>query len=108
MANFKISKIRYTWKGAWAQATSFIKDDVVSYGGKTYVCLVTHTSSTAFATDLAAANWVLMFDGYVWRGNWAASTLYNVGDTVKWGGIVYRCITSHTSATYVGPTFLGL
>jgi hypothetical protein len=107
MANFKISKIRYTWKGAWAQTTSFIKDDVVSYGGKTYVCLITHTSTTAFATDLAAANWVLMFDGYVWRGTWTASTLYNVGDTVKWGAIIFRCITSHTSSTYTSPLFLG-
>ena len=107
MADFKIIKIRYTWKNSWAASTDYIKDDVVYYGGKTYVCFVTHTSSPAFLTDFSTVvpKWVLMFDGFTWRNVWTISTLYNPGDTVKYGGVVYRCITSHTSAA---TTALGL
>ena len=95
--DFKIARIRYTWKGAWAGLTEYVKDDVVYYGGKTYVNLETHTSASTFAPDLAASKWVLMFDGYNWRGTWSTTTLYNPGDVVRYNGIVYRCITSHTS-----------
>ena len=95
--DFKIARIRYTWKGNWAAATEYVKDDVIAYGGKTYVCFDTHTSAATFAPDLAAATWVLMLDGYTWRSTWATSTLYNPGDLVRYNGIVYRCITTHTS-----------
>jgi len=95
--DFKIARIRYTWKGNWAAATEYVKDDVVAYSGKTFVCFVTHTSGSTFAPALATATWVLMLDGYAWRSAWAISTLYNPGDLVRYNGIVYRCITSHTS-----------
>ena len=97
MADFKISRIKYTWKGAWAPTTSYVKDDIVNYGGKAYVCFETHTSAVLFLPDLNNSIWVLMFDGYTWRSNWTISTLYNPGDLVRYNGIVYRCLTSHTS-----------
>ena len=51
MADFKLSRIRYNWKGQWAAATSYIKDDVVRYGSSTFVVLETHTSSASFYDD---------------------------------------------------------
>ena len=107
MADFKITKIRYTWKGTWNATTPYVRDDIVYYGGKSYVCFVTHTASTTFLADLTATTprWVLMFDGGSWRGAWSTTTLYNPGDLVRYGGIVYRAITSHTSAA---TTALGL
>ena len=33
MAEFKLDRIRFRWKGAWSSTTAYIKDDVVSYGG---------------------------------------------------------------------------
>jgi hypothetical protein len=65
MADFKIAKIRYTWKGTWSGTTPYVRDDIVHYGGKSYVCFVTHTASTTFLADLTATTpcWVLMFDG---------------------------------------------
>ena len=100
MADFKIAKIRYTWKGTWSGTTQYVRDDIVYYGGKTYVCFVTHTASTTFLADLTSATprWVLMFDGGTWRYLWSSGTLYNPGDLVRYNGIVYRAITSHTSA----------
>jgi len=186
MPDFKIASIRYTWKGTWTSSNGYLADDVIFYGGKAYVCLLAHTSSSSFATDLALSTlWVQMFDGYTWRGAWTPSAtntlsvisssgngttatlvfatqssnpftvgqsitvggnsvsgynvtatvtavttssvsylnttttagtggtitsagavnLYNPGDTVSYGGLVYRCITSHTAAI---STALGL
>ena len=98
MAEFKLGRIRFVWKNTWvASGTTYIKDDVVRYGGKTYVCILGHVSTSNFYTDLTA-NWQLAADGQAWLGNWtAAGTYYKVGDTVVWGGQVYICKTGHAS-----------
>ena len=51
MAEFKISRIRYTWKGPWTTSTAYIIDDVVQYGGSVYIALRGHTSAT-FKDDI--------------------------------------------------------
>lgn len=49
------------YKGAWASATFYARNDIVLQGGtKYYFCITPHTSSGSFATD--AANWTLLFD----------------------------------------------
>jgi len=103
MAEFKLGRIRFVWKGTWTPATSYVVDDVISNGGKSYICVINHTASAAFATDQGAnpPKWNLVSDGTSWRGDWATSTYYNLGDLVKYGGIVYICKTVHTSAATV-------
>ena len=110
MAEFKLGRIRFVWQGTWSAATSYLVDDVVQQGGKSYICVINHTSSSAFDTDFSdnPPKWNLVSDGVSWRGNWTATTYYNAGDLVKFGGIVYQCNTPHTSATFVSPTWLGL
>jgi hypothetical protein len=108
MAEFKISRLRYTWKGIWNSGTSYIKDDVIRYGGASWVCIRQHTAS-AFATDqVFLANqsdtdfspaWIKMTDGYAFRNEWQSATLYNPGDIVINGGNLYLCITSYTSSS---------
>jgi hypothetical protein len=100
MAEFKLGRIRFVWKGPWVTGTDYIPDDVISYSGKTYICVVTHTAGT-FDTDLTAATprWDLMADGVSWRGAWNNATDYAPGDIVRYGGITYICITTHTSDT---------
>jgi len=99
MAEFKLGRIRFVWQGPWVASNSYLVDDVVSRGGKSYICVINHTSSSAFSTDFTAipSKWNLVADGQTWRANWAISTLYNIGDLVKYGGIVYQCNTAHTS-----------
>ena len=99
MAQFKLGRIRFVWKGTWSTAYGYIVDDVIQYNGKTYICVVSHTSGT-FSTDLANATprWNLMTDGVSWSGDWATSTTYEPGTIVKYGGLVYICKTKHTSA----------
>jgi hypothetical protein len=102
MAEFKLGRIKFVYQGAWAQGTAYVVDDVVTVSGKTYICVQSHTSTntpTGFATDLAnnPTNWNLVADGAKWIGSWTNGTYYNVSDQVSYGGIVYQCLTSHTS-----------
>ena len=100
MAEFKLGRIRFVWKNEWATATTYYKDDVVRFGGKTYVCQVGHTSVADFNTDLdiSPTKWNLMSDGQRWRDDWSVSTVYQEGDLVKYGGGIYVCVDAHTSA----------
>lgn len=108
MADFKIGRIRFKWKGPWVTGTSYTKDDIVQYGGKSYVCLIGHVAATDFNSDLENINlqtvpntpnprWELWIDGYEWKSTWQQDTLYDLGDLVRYGSVVYRCIDSHTS-----------
>ena len=103
MAEFKLGRIRFVWKGAWVTGTTYYKDDVVRFGGKTYLCQIGHTASADFNTDLDInpTKWNLMSDGQRWRDDWSVSTVYEEGDLVKYGGLVYICIDGHTSAATI-------
>ena len=108
MADFKISKFRYIWKGNWSSPVQYNRDDVVKYGGSSWVCRRQHTSS-AFASDQTftpvgateiSSAWIKMTDGYAWRDQWQTSTLYNPGDVVLYGGVLYLAANSHTSTVF--------
>ena len=103
MAEFKLGRIRFVWKNVWTAATAYIKDDVIRYGGRVYICLVGHTANADFYVDLenATPKWGQMSDGQAWRGDWTTLTYYKENDLVKWGGLVYICNNGHTSSTYL-------
>ena len=96
MAEINLGRIKFIWKGNWAAATLYYKDDIVRKGGNAYICVSQHTSSSLFVTDLAG-NWNKIADGQQWRNDWAVSTYYNENDIVQYGGILYIAITAHTS-----------
>jgi len=48
MAEFKLGRIRFVWKGNWAADNIYYQDDVIAFGGKTYICTIGHTSQTDF------------------------------------------------------------
>jgi len=100
MAEFKLGRIRFVWKGAWNASTVYYKDDVVRFGGKVYLCQVGHTANANFNVDLdiVPTKWNLMADGQRWRDTWTVSTVYEEGDLVKYGGTIYICVDGHTSA----------
>ena len=99
MAEFKLGRIRFIWKDEWSEATTYYKDDVVRYGGKTFMCVVGHISQTDFMLDLndSTAKWQQFADGQTWRGDWAAQTVYRINDIVKYGGQLYIANTGHIS-----------
>jgi hypothetical protein len=95
MAEFKLGRIRFIWKDSWTTGTSYLKDDVIRYGGRTYVAVKGHTSSADFYTD--ASHWNLFSDGTKWQSDWSTSTFYKINDIVRYGGIIYICNTGHTA-----------
>lgn len=46
----------------WATAEDYLVNDAVWRGGALYRCIVEHTAAAAFATDLAALKWALVYD----------------------------------------------
>jgi len=110
MAEFKLGRIRFVWQGDWVASTTYVADDVISFGGKSYICVKNHTSSTEFNTDFTDVipKWEIVSDGTSWQGDWEPEVEYAPGDVVKYGANVYICENGHVSATFDSPTFLGL
>ena len=103
MADFVLGRLKFKWRGDWGTSTAYLIDDIVKYGGNTYVCVTNHTSAAAtadFYTDLNSNSyWQLHTEGLFFKGDWAGSTFYKLNDLVKYGAYQYRCILQHTSAS---------
>lgn len=99
MAEFRLGRIRFVWKGTWISGAEYFVDDVIRYGGKSYICVQGHTADDDFYTDLniVPTKWNLIADGSEWKDAWAADEFYKVGDIVRYGGLLYICNQAHTS-----------
>ena len=105
MADFRLGRLKFKWRGDWAGSTAYVIDDIVKYGGNTYVCTTNHTSSaetTFYSTDLS--NWDLHVEGVENLGDWASSYWYKVNDVVKYGNTQYRCTVGHDSGSSFDST----
>jgi len=76
-AVFEGAVIGMEWESAWATATAYTLNDVVSNGGSSYICIIAHTSGT-FSTDLAALKWDLVAQ----KGDTGAAGADATGDVV--------------------------
>ena len=108
MADFKLSRVRFNWKGAWFVEAQIIIDDMIEYNGYTYVALRTHTQQT-FTTiwqvlikHRSTKNGKNNPEGVSWKKDWTVSTNYSVGNIVKYGASVYECTEAHTSIVTLG------
>ena len=97
MAEFKLGRIRFIWKGNWTLSTTYYKDDIVRNGGNTYICIKGHTAPALFSTS-QSTYWNKISDGTEWKGDWGTSVLYKINDIVKYGGYLYIANAEHTSA----------
>lgn len=96
MAEFKLGRLKFVWKGAWTASATYVKDDIVRHGGKSYVCIQGHVAgATLYADD---AKWQLMNDGFAWKNTYTVATYYKINDIVAYGGSTYICTTAHTAA----------
>lgn len=79
----------------WGTGTAYVVDDIVYDPTLTkyYKCLIAHTASTLFATDLASVYWELYT-------SWVTATVYAKGDKVYNSGVEYSCLSNHTSGTF--------
>jgi len=102
MAEFKIGRLRFVWRGLWTTGYAYVKDDVVRVGGSSYVCITGHTSQATFAAD--SIKWERMQEGIQFKNTWTTTTIYESNDIVVYGGIAYICTTAHTSTSTFDPT----
>ena len=105
MADFRLGRLKFKWRGAWTASTAYVIDDIVKYGGNTYVCTTNHTSSaetTFYTTDVS--NWDLHVEGVDNKGDWSGGVWYKLNDIVKEGNTQYRAISGHTSGASFDPT----
>ncbi len=106
MADFKLGRLKFKWRGDWAGTTGYVIDDIVKYGGNAYVCIKNHTSpasETDFYTTPATytTNWQLHQESFYFKGVYANATWYKLNDLVSYGGKQYRTTTQHTSSSLV-------
>ena len=108
MAEFKITRFRYTWKGNWdSNAVTYYKDDVVYHRGSAWVCIRQHVSDVFDNAQIfiapgdtnASPAWVKMADGRAFSGEWTTGTQYDLGMLVRAGGHVYLCVAAHQSSS---------
>jgi len=97
MAEFKLGRLRFIWKGDWTPSNVYYNDDIVRKGGATYICVNGHTSSSSFVDDIEV-NWEKISDGQQWKATWDVNTYYDESDIVKYGGNVYIVNEAHLSA----------
>ena len=107
MAEFKISRFRYTWQGDWdAASVAYNRDDVVYHNGSAWVCIRQHTSDvfnnaqiyTAAGDTNPSPAWIKMAEGRKFLGEWTTGTRYDLGTLIYSGGNVYLCLVSHVAA----------
>ena len=106
MAEFRLGRLKFNWRGDWVLSTAYVIDDIVKYGANTYVCKTNHTSSNnenLFYTNDLATNWSLHTEGITNKGNWTASYWYKINDVFKYGNTQYRVTAGHTSPTEFDP-----
>lgn len=111
MAEFKLDRFKYRWRGDWASGTAYRRDDIVRLNGKSWVCLVGHTSNVDFGVDLNATvagsnppipdpRWTIMTGAKSFAGEWQTSTYYYLGDIVLYDGTLWLCATVHQSTNF--------
>jgi len=100
MADFRLGRLKFKWQGNWTASTAYVIDDIVKYGGNSYVCTTNHTSTTAETSFYSSDNakWSVHTEGIVNKGDWAASTWYKINDVFKYGNTQYRVTAGFTSA----------
>jgi len=90
----------FDWKSDWAVSTQYKVNDLVKYGGYTYVCNTAHTSAATATLGLETdqAKWDEFNQGIEYKGTWSGSSvIYKLNDVVKQGAGLWICIVKHTS-----------
>ena len=89
------------WRGNWQTDTDYGIGNIVKYNGYIYRCTGNHTSvilaNLGLPNDIA--NWTLLATTYDWKNTWTNDFYYNLGDVVRYNGIVYICTEKHQSSS---------
>jgi hypothetical protein len=83
------------WEGTWsASSVDYKIGDIVRYGGRSYTCILGHTSSNP-NLPTNATYWELLNKGLDYKGIWNVANPYILDDVVEYSGTAYVCIQAH-------------
>ena len=86
----------------WKDNVNYEVNDYVLYDNNLYKCLIQHTSSTNFKSDIA--NWNLIIDGTTCNGiqitEWTSGNTYKVDDYVIHDNKIFKCLTENSDVTF--------
>ena len=99
MADFKLGRIKFKWRGNWATSTAYLIDDVIKYGGNTYVCKVGHSAGAYLPTNTTYYD--LLVEGISLQGDFATGTAYKIGESVIYLNSSYLAVIDNTGQTPV-------
>jgi hypothetical protein len=100
-SNWDLFAETFDWKTNWATSTRYKVNDIVKYGGITYICNEYHTSAatTTLGLESDQAKWDFLHKGIDYLGTWSESSVrYKINDVVKYGAGLWICTTYHTSS----------
>ena len=91
-----LSGIEYKFN--WTPETRYKVNDIVKYGPSLFICVSDHTSDieTLISDDM---NWQVWLPGLFYDLQWDASTEYQKGDIVKYGGYTYTALENNIGFT---------
>ncbi len=106
MADFRLGRLKFNWRGDWAPSTAYVIDDIVKFGANTYVCTTNHTSSSTeqvwYSVD--ASNWSLHTEGVRNVGTYTPGTFYKINDVVLDGNTQRRVTAGIATNAGIGST----
>lgn len=95
---YDLGRLRFFHRGAYSPTTQYELNDVVSYGGQSYVYVNLVKASGNLPT--LTSHWALLAGGQAFRGTWTTSTAYLPNDIVTHGGTSYIALLAHTAGTF--------
>jgi len=107
MADFRLGRLKFNWRGDWTPSTEYVIDDIVKFGANTFVAVTNHTS-VANETgwyDVDASYWQTHVEGIRNVGTYVPGTFYKINDVLKYGNTQYR-VTAGIGTT-AGLAFSG-
>ena len=102
MAQIDLGKLKFQWKGNYADSTAYEVDDVVFDKGSTWV--VTAAIAGSNTTDPEAnSSFDRMVSGYNYRNAYDAAVTYYLNDLVLHSNVVYRYINNTPASGNTPP-----
>ena len=77
MATISLGKVAFRWRSTYSAATTYMKQDVVSYLGSTFVCIADNIVGVTPAN--ASTAWNIFAQGTTGVSNSSGQILYNNG-----------------------------
>ena len=85
------------FRGTFDSATSYFPNDLIGHGGNLYRAKAA-LAGTAPNVD-SDGNFSLVISGFNFRDTWNSATKYVPGDTVQFGGSMYKALLTSTGQT---------